>query len=192
MKTATQLLLPTALLLLIGATLSAHAQPEVDTSKWNCKFCEFDTGFSGDVEFGAAYLSDDSFKFGEYTGMTEQGGYAIANAWTAYRSEDADYFDLTATNLGLDSRSLMMEGGRQGSYRLHLRYDELPHNVSDTVQTPFEGVGSDELTLPPDWVDSGSTGGMTSLDENLHDAELAPSFSTPPSSSNRSTTSPTR
>ncbi|MDH3716262.1 MAG: MtrB/PioB family decaheme-associated outer membrane protein [Gammaproteobacteria bacterium] len=172
MNTATKTSFLTALSL-IGTALSADAQPEVDTSKWTCKFCEFEEGFSGYVDLGGAYVSEDSFKFGEYTGLVDEGGYAIANARTLYRGEDAGYLDLTATDLGWDSRSLRVEGGRQGSYRLHLRYDEIPHNVSNTVQTPFVGTGGADLSLPSDWVRAGSTAGMTSLNTSLRDAELA-------------------
>ncbi|MDH3450779.1 MAG: MtrB/PioB family decaheme-associated outer membrane protein [Gammaproteobacteria bacterium] len=172
MKTASQLSIRAALPLMIGAALSVNAQPEVDTSQWDCKFCEFEEGFSGDAEIGAGYVWEDDFKFGEYTGLVDEGGYAIFNARATYSGEDADYLDLTATELGLDARSLTIEGGRQGSYRLNLRYDELPHNVSDTVRTPFTGMGSEDLTLPPGWVDAGTTAAMTSLDNSLRDAEL--------------------
>jgi MtrB/PioB family decaheme-associated outer membrane protein len=172
MNTATSTSFLTALSFLIGTALPAYAQPEVDTSKWSCKFCEFEEGFSGDFEIGGAYVSEDSFKFGEYTGLVDEGGYAIANARATYRDEDADYMEFEATDLGLDSRSLQVEGGRQGRYRLLLRYDELPHYITDTGQTPFNGIGSDDLSLPPGWVDARSTSGMTSLESSLHDVEL--------------------
>ncbi|MGZ9067233.1 MAG: MtrB/PioB family decaheme-associated outer membrane protein, partial [Burkholderiales bacterium] len=33
-------------------------------------------------------------------------------------------------------------------YKLRLEYDQIPHFISDSVQTPYFGTGSDSLTLP--------------------------------------------
>jgi len=145
---------------------------EVDTSKWKCKYCEVEEGWSGDIMPGFGYVSDDSFKFGEYTGLNEQGTYLIADANLRYRNEDAAYLDLSASDLGLDSRSLSVEGGRQGSYELFLTYDELPHFISDSGSSPYLGIGSDSLTLPSTWVAAGSTGGMTGLATSLQKVDL--------------------
>lgn len=158
---------------MLFTTATADTHTEIDISNWRCKFCEFEEGFSGSVEIGAGYLSEDAFKFGEYTGLVDEGGFLIANAEARYRDEDADYVDVTAVDLGLDSRSLTAIGGRQGAYRLHLRYDQLPHNVSDSAQTPFAGSGGDDLSLPPGWVEAGTTAGMSELSASLRDVELS-------------------
>ena len=42
----------------------------------------------------------------------------------------------------------MRKADKQGSYKLLLKYDELPHYVSDNAQTPFFGSGGASLTLP--------------------------------------------
>ena len=144
----------------------------VDTSKWKCKYCEFEEGFSGEVELGAAYVSDDSFKFGEYNGLFEKGAYFIGNAITRYRDEDAYYMDLFVRDLGLEKRSIGIEGGRQGKYKLFLRYDEIPHYISDTARTPYLGSGSNSLTLPAGWVPAGTTAGMTELATSLRQVDL--------------------
>jgi MtrB/PioB family decaheme-associated outer membrane protein len=145
MKTATQLSL-----LAVLSTLSAAAGGQVapDTSKWQCKLCKFEDGLSGTVEVGGAYVSDSSAKFGEYNGLGEDGGYFIGDLNARFRGKDAAYWNVDAANLGLDTRSLDVEGGRQGRYKLLLNYRELTHFVSDTAQTPFIGSGSASLTLP--------------------------------------------
>jgi MtrB/PioB family decaheme-associated outer membrane protein len=169
MKTARGLLLFVAL----SMQLPAHAaEPEVDTSKWRCKYCPFEEGYSGDVEFGAGYVSEDSFKFGEYTGLHEDGGFFVGNANIRYRGEDAAYMDLSVDDAGLDSRSLDFEGGRQGKYKLFLEYDEIPHYISDSAKTPLRGTGGESLRLPPGWVTAPTTGGMTALDSSLRDVDL--------------------
>lgn len=169
MKTARGLLLLVALSMQLPAVA---AEPAVDTSQWRCKYCEFEEGFSGELELGAGHVSDDSFKFGEYTGLNDEGGFFVGNATARYRSEDGTYMDLSVTDVGLDSRSLSIEGGKQGKYKLFLRYDELSHFISDTVKTPFSGSGGESLTLPSGWTPAGTTGGMTALATSLRDVDL--------------------
>lgn len=145
----------------------------VDTSKWKCKYCVFEDGRSGSLELGPGYVSADSFKFGEYTGLNQQGGFVLGNADARYRrSEDAAYFDMSATNLGLDSRALHVDGGKQGKYKLFLNYDEIPHYISNSATTPFLGTGGSSLSLPAGWVRAGTTGGMTALPASLHSVDL--------------------
>ena len=149
----------------VAADDSSPAIPVVDTSDWKCKYCEVEEGWSGEIEFGLGYVSDDSFKFGQWTGLNEKGSYPIVNADMYYRAEDASYIDLSVTELGLKSRSLETEAGLQGKYKFFLNYDELPHFISDTAETPYNGNQS--LTLPTTWVTSGSTAGMTDLATSL-------------------------
>ena len=162
-------------------TLPMHAaadtiEPEipagVDTSRWACEYCVFEQGASGELEAGAGYVSDDAFKFGEYNGLNREGAFLVGNATARYRNEDADYLDLRVRDLGLDTRSIDIEGGRQGRYRLFLNYDEIPHYISDSAQTPYGGNGNGTLNLPPGWVTAGSTAGMTGLSASLQDVEL--------------------
>lgn len=156
----------------VAADDSSLAIPAVDTSKWKCKYCVVEEGWSGEVELGPGNVSHDSFKFGEYTGLNEQGGFFVGNANLYYRDQDASYLDLSVSDLGLDSRSLSIEGGLQGSYKLFLHYDEIPHFISNTGSTPYSGSGSEALTLPPGWVPAGTTGSMTGLATSLRNVDL--------------------
>ena len=151
-----------------ATALAAH----VDTSQWKCKYCEFEEGFSGEVEVGAEYVSDSSFKFGEYNGLYDEGGYFIGNAIARYRDEDAYYMDLFIRDLGLEKRSIGIEGGKQGKYKLFLRYDEIPHYITESAQTPYLGTGGNSLTLPSSWVRAPTTTGMTDLANSLHQVDL--------------------
>ena len=161
------------IILTVQATTALAADnAAVDTSQWACKYCILEEGFSGTVDLGLGYVSDDSFKFGEYNGLNEQGGFIIGDAALRARGENANYWDVDASNLGLDTRSLSVEGGKQGTYKLILKYDELPHYISDSAATPFLGSGTDTLTLPGTWVNSGSTAGMTDLANSLKPVDL--------------------
>ena len=39
----------------------------------------------------------------------------------------------------------------RGSYRATLSVDSLRHNLSDSFRTPYQGIGTGTLTLPPSW-----------------------------------------
>jgi len=179
MKTSTSLLFP-LLILSVQATTAMAADnpgaadglPPVDTTEWKCTYCVVEEGYSGPVELGLGYVSTDSYKFGEYTGLNKKGAYLIGDAQLRFRGADAYYWNVDASNLGLDSRSLAVEGGKQGTYKLILKYDELPHFISDSVTTPFLGTGTDSLTLPSTWVRAGTTTGMTDLANSLHNVNL--------------------
>lgn len=145
----------------------------VDTSKWVCKFCPFEEGYSGEVEAGLGNISDAELKFGRFTGVEDEGLFFVGNGTLRYRGEDAKYWDVTATDLGLRSRSLSAEGGRQGAYRLFLGYDQIPRFISGTAVTPYLGVGGDTLILPTGWVPAGTTGGMTALPATLREVDIS-------------------
>jgi len=150
MKTSNQLLLLGMLSALTSAAAAADgaAQPAVDTSQWKCESCKFEQGVTGSVEVGAGSVSDKSAEFGQYNGLHKKGGYLIGDGSVRSRGEDGAYWNLDAANLGLDTRSINGEGGKQGSYKLHLNYDETTHRIWDGAQTPFAGTGGASLTLP--------------------------------------------
>lgn len=170
-------LLPVMLCLLFplcaaGEATIVDVPAGVDISDWVCQYCVFERGFSGDVEVGIGSVSDDSFKFGEYNGLYDDGPFLIGNATARYRDGNAGHLDLRVRELGLDTRSVEIEGGRQGKYQLFLQYDGKPHYISDSAMTSYLGSGSDTLQLPPGWVTAGSTGGMTALAASLRDIDL--------------------
>jgi len=101
-----------------------------------------------EVEIGAGYVSDDSYRFGRYTGLEEEGAYFIGDIKAQKYREDGYNWRLRGTNLGLDSKYLHLEGGKQGRQEIHIEYQKLPNFINDTGATPFGGVGSSNLTLP--------------------------------------------
>lgn len=108
------------------------------------------------VEVGAGYVSQDSFKFGEYNGLFNKGLFGIFNLdWSgggAYDSSDPTRWRVVGTDLGLETRDFSAAYERQGSFRINFGYDELRRNRSDTYQTPYLGAGTDTLTLPLNWI----------------------------------------
>jgi hypothetical protein len=57
------------------------------------------------------------------------------------------YANIKGLDLGLDSRSLRIDWGSQGSYKAFIGYDEIPFN-DFTGQTIFGSVDSARLTVP--------------------------------------------
>lgn len=128
------------------------------------------------VEVGAGRVSDDSFRFGRFTGLHEEGLFGVLALdlhWRGpYDGDDAAYGRVTGTDLGLRSRALRAEQGVQGSYRLLFDYDQIPNFRFDSGQTIFEGVGGTRLTLPSGWVADTTTAGMTRLESSLKPVEI--------------------
>ncbi len=108
------------------------------------------------VEAGVGYVSQDSFKFGEYNGLFNKGFYGIFNfdvrGGGTYDSGDPTRWRVTGTDLWLDTRDVSAQYGQQGKFKIDFGYDELRRNRSDTYQTPYQGAGSSNLTLPPNWI----------------------------------------
>lgn len=152
---------------------AAFAQELPDFEQWPCKFCPFpEKGVTGSADASVLNVSDDSARFGDYTGLDEDGIYVNADADVTYRAGDGYAVSLDVRNLGLDSRSVELGVGRQGSWGVDLSWDELPKRLDDTVSTVYEGLGSSRLTLPNDWVRGNFTSDMTALDASLRDFDL--------------------
>jgi len=146
MTTFSSLLQLAALGSLSSAACSALA---VDTSQWKCETCPFEKeGRSGTVQVGVDAVSNDSQKFGDFTGLNKKGGYLDLSGDVRYRGDNGVYGKLVASDLGLESRAISFDGGREGLYTLKLGYAEIPRFQAEGAQTPFLGNGGSRLTLP--------------------------------------------
>lgn len=149
------------------------AQQLPDFEEWPCRFCPFpEKGVEGSVDGAALNVSEDSARFGDYTGLDEKGTYVNAGADVMYRAGGGYAVGLEARNLGLDSRELGLEVGRQGSWTVDLNWDELPRRLDDSVRTPYDGLGSSRLTLPASWIRGNFTSDFAALDGTLRDFDL--------------------
>ena len=157
-----------AMLMIVSSALIAPVAETAppDTSNWKCNLCPFESGNQGNVMAGGSYVSDDAAKFGDASGYDEQGAYVNLDGEGSY-AKDGYQLDWYAEDLGLDSRVLEIDGGRQGKYGFHFGYRELPERVFDTTSSVFSPSGNDTLTLPGSWVPAPQTSGMTALDSSL-------------------------
>ena len=160
-------------LFILGAVSAAAsgAVGAVDTSQWKCESCPFEKeGRSGALELGVGAVSQDSAKFGDYTGLDQKGAYVIAGVSAQGRGANGLYGSVTASDLGLDTRSLAAEVGQEGEYRARLGYAETPRHLSNGALTPFIGSGGAVLSLPAGYP-AGDTSTMP-LASTLHPVEL--------------------
>jgi MtrB/PioB family decaheme-associated outer membrane protein len=150
------------------------------------------------IEVGGGYVSQDSFKFGQYNGLFNKGFYSTLNI--DVRSADAPDSDsalrwrVIGTDLGLDTRKITAEVGQQGKFRVSVGFDELRSNRSDTYQTPYLGAGTNNLTLPAGWLVpvvpqvSATSGNFRGLDPIAGlAASLVNGVATPPTAAQQAT-----
>ncbi|WP_455203775.1 MtrB/PioB family decaheme-associated outer membrane protein [Kaarinaea lacus] len=149
---------------------AGESNVESVTSQWQCKWCPT-SGQSqnqGEVKAGLGYVSNDSFKHGDYTGLHEKGAYVIADADASHRGKNS--VDIEAYNLGLDSRYLSIESKLVGGFDVDFLYDQLPKFYSDTTRTPYSGGTNQQL--PTVWNPAGTTGAMADLSNSLRDVDI--------------------
>ncbi|HYP68113.1 MAG TPA: MtrB/PioB family decaheme-associated outer membrane protein [Thiobacillaceae bacterium] len=126
---------------------SKKAEEAATTGK-ACEDCPDYTGWSGWVEGGLGYQSNDSYHFGRYTGLEKSGGHVNAGADVRYRGKDGSYLDGKAIDLGLASRDVMLDGGKQGRYGIAVEYDQIPNFRAQDAMSPLVNEGGGRLGLP--------------------------------------------
>ena len=123
-----------------------------------------------EVELGVGHVSEDSAKFGRYNGLNKEGAFAIGNIDAEVHKENGNYGAIRGTNLGLTSRHLRIEGGRQGKVQGFVDFDQLDVHNEDTAVTPFKG--DDLLRLPDLWIRGNTTQDMPQLAASLHSVDI--------------------
>lgn len=123
-------------------------------------------GLSGEVQINVGHLSDDAFRYGRHSGLTDSGLVMGLNMFldSDPERESRRYWLLDVERLGSETFRAL-EVGRRGDYRVRLNYQELPFYITQG-QTPF--IGNNPLTLPTGWqVEGDNTAGLTELEANL-------------------------
>jgi MtrB/PioB family decaheme-associated outer membrane protein len=100
------------------------------------------------VRVGAGWLSDDNRRFGQYTGVKDQGGYLLLDMDYARRDDTTGTWSrFLGRNVGLDNRELRGEFERQGNWRGFIDFNQIPRNEPITFNTGLTGIGSAQQTL---------------------------------------------
>ena len=117
------------------------------------------------VEIGVGHVSESDDRFGRYNGLEDKGFFAVLGLEYLHRpafdADRADFWSVMIRDAGLDNRRFEAQLGRQGRYRVDVRYRERSarHGSGSTIYSP----GSSQLLLPPDWVPAGTTADMSGL-----------------------------
>src|SRR5210317_164217 len=84
-----------------------------------------------EVTLGLYYLSDESYRYGKYSGLTDDGFEPVLDFSMQKRpdweSSDTVRWRLQGWRLGLDSRRLEFAYNDQGTRKFHVDYRELPN-----------------------------------------------------------------
>ena len=108
------------------------------------------------VEVGVGDVTQGSYKAGEYNGLQDKGAYFLGNVdlrgGASFDSAGTFRWRIKGTDLGLESRNVSAQAGVPGKYQINFGYDELRRNRSDSYQTPYNGTGTNTLTLPGTWL----------------------------------------
>ena len=110
------------------------------------------------IQFGVGGVSANSFKFGEYNGLENscRSDSAISISAAAQPTTATDTWRWRSHGhrvLASKTRNLSAEFGKQGKFQFRFAYNEILANTSDTFPTPFLGAGTDNLTLPSNWIE---------------------------------------
>jgi len=133
------------------------------------------------VEVGAGGVGSGSYKAAEYNGLQNQGGFlpgAVDFRGGLRDGHGGVQWRVKGYDLGLETRNVTGELDVQSKFRLNFGYDGLRRNRSDSYQTPFNGTGTNVLTLPGTWLVptvAGSSGTSTTVN-NVSARGLDPSI----------------
>ena len=99
------------------------------------------------LSIGAGYVTDDNRRFGQYTGLHDDGPYVLFDLDFVRRDEaTGTWLKLSTRNLGLDTRELRFEHNRQGDWGYFLEYNQIPRFEPYKVNTGLIGIGTSSLT----------------------------------------------
>jgi MtrB/PioB family decaheme-associated outer membrane protein len=139
--------------------------------------------FSGNVEAGGRFFLNNPPRNGSnYLGQSSLAKYyeystiapgPFGNAYLSAGSRDGLYrIDFGASNIGYSDQSYYLDYSQVGKQYLSLGWDQTPHVYSTSAQTFYQGVGSNNLTLPPGFVPSVGAGIPASITPFLHQTDL--------------------
>jgi len=122
-----------------------------------------ETEFNGDLEFSIGHVNDDSFRFGQYNGLSEEGGNVqFSGSYANWDTNSSlfDYWKVAGYDLGLSTGSAQLEFGAVRDYKFNFAYQQLEQIKNDTGATPYTR-SNDTLILADNWLSGQNTTEMT-------------------------------
>jgi MtrB/PioB family decaheme-associated outer membrane protein len=117
-----------------------------------------------DVGWAESWGGGNESYFERYS--DHRDGVIDAARFEAHHATTGAYAEIGAQAIGRDDVSTFLDAGQRGWLRVRAYYDELPHRYANDARVLFDGVGSENLTLPSGLVAGGNP-------DAAIDAELA-------------------
>jgi len=123
---------------------------------------------------GAYYLDQDSYRYGKYSGLKDEGWYALVDfrleKRPVWNSGDTVRWRLQGWRLGLESRRLVFDYNEQGKQKVRFDYRQIPNNRFSDGLIPYREEDKGLWNLAPSWEvrpGSSNTQGFTNLEASL-------------------------
>ncbi|HEX7053267.1 MAG TPA: MtrB/PioB family decaheme-associated outer membrane protein [Burkholderiales bacterium] len=128
---------PLAAALIVLSAAAADDEPDIGRLK----------APQSEASLGAGHVSSDNARFGQYSGLKDEGGVLLLDA-DVVRREDASgiWTRFGARNLGLDSRELGFGQERQGDWRYVIDFSQIPRFDPYAVNSGLQGIGTTKQT----------------------------------------------
>jgi MtrB/PioB family decaheme-associated outer membrane protein len=167
------LLAPASFTAMAGGYGLANANTDnVKFDAWACKGCAVATSTTGSIGVGVGHNSQSDIKSANaFKSDNEFAGKLDADI--NYRGTQGYRAQLDATDIGMDNGRADINVGKLGTYNLNFNYRSIASYKTNTAQTPYQGVGSSDLTLADNWITAGSSSQMPMLYSSLNPFELS-------------------
>src|SRR5574341_156301 len=105
-----------------------------------------DANISGVIGGTYRFVTNErqSAKFQEYRDLRDG---VTADLRLLYQQKNGYFLGAEGDNIGLDDQRYSLTGGRYGSFKYELGYDQTPHRFAFDAKTLYSGVGTGRLTL---------------------------------------------
>jgi MtrB/PioB family decaheme-associated outer membrane protein len=167
------LLAPASFTAMAGGYGLANANTDnVKFDAWACKGCAVATSTTGSIGVGVGHNSQSDIKSANaFKSDNEFAGKLDADI--NYRGTQGYRAQVDATDIGMDNGRADINVGKLGTYNLNFNYRSIASYKTNTAQTPYQGVGSSDLTLADNWITAGSSSQMPMLYSSLNPFELS-------------------
>ncbi|MCR4301479.1 MAG: MtrB/PioB family decaheme-associated outer membrane protein [Sulfuricaulis sp.] len=129
--------LAAAVLATVGTAVAAENEELTELTKPGSK-----------VSLGIGHVSKDNQRFGQYTGLNEDGVYGLVDVDIVQRDEaTGTWLMLNGRNLGFDNRELRFEHERQSDWGYFIDLSQTPRFDPYTVTTTLTGIGTTTQTV---------------------------------------------
>ncbi|WP_351088643.1 MtrB/PioB family decaheme-associated outer membrane protein [Shewanella sp. S1-49-MNA-CIBAN-0167] len=155
-----------------GYGLANAKTDNIKYDAWNCKACAVETGTTGTVGVGIGYNSEDDIQSANAFNSSNQTAGKV-DADIKYQGDNGYQAKVVANNMGMDNGRMEIDAGKLGLYRLNLGYRSIATYQSNNALSPYQNIGSDNLTLAGDWVTAGASSDMPMLYNSLTPFELS-------------------